>query len=224
MRVSLRGGDADRVTSCCATVERKQNKVTSCSATCVSDRSHSGRSRLFSIMLRAICRLLFVEARCFYEDRSDERAKTNSHIGTRPIIMQGVSEHTQFAPMLKECARQLREWVYKRDGNRFVAAVFCRAGEKRSVAFATFFLRLRCWNAACSAAAVARSSISTSGIGGGTRVRAYAMSAGISWTQTSGGAQILQTLSASSVRLETGRWAFARFPQPQRGVSRCRPS
>ena len=138
MRVSLRGGDADRVTSCCATVERKQNKVTSCSATCVSDRSHSGRSIFFSIMLRAICRLLFVEARCFYEHRGDERAKTNSHIGTHPIIMQGISEHTQFAPMLKECARQLREWVYKRDGNRFVAAVFCRAGEKRSVAFASF--------------------------------------------------------------------------------------
>ena len=76
--------------------------------------------------------------RCFYEHRSDVRAMTRSHIGTHPIIMQGVSEHTNFAPMLKECARRLQEWQYKRDGNRFVAAVFCRAGEKRSVAFATF--------------------------------------------------------------------------------------
>ena len=221
MRVSLRGGDADRVTSCCATVERKQNKVTSCCATCVSDRSHSGRSIFFSIMLRAICRLLFVEARCFYEHRGDERAKTNSHIGTHPIIMQGISEHTQFAPMLKECARQLREWVVM--GTGLWPLFFAGPARKGALRLQRFW-RLRCWSAACSAAAVARSSISTSGIGGGTRVRAYAMSAGISWTQTSGGAQILQTLSASSVRLETGRWAFARFPQPQRGVSRCRPS
>jgi len=96
------------------------------------------RQCFVSIMIRAICRLLFVQARCFYEQRSDVRARTRCHIGTHPIIMEGVSQHTQFAAMLKDCARQLRHWASHRDGNKFVATIFCRAGEKRSVAFATF--------------------------------------------------------------------------------------
>ena len=96
------------------------------------------RQCFVSIMIRAICRLLFVQARCFYEQRSDVRARTRCHIGTHPIIMQGVAQHNEFEPRKVACARQFKQWMCQRDGNKFVAAVFCRAGEKRSVAFATF--------------------------------------------------------------------------------------
>ena len=77
-------------------------------------------------------------ARCFYERRGTVREMTYNHIGTRPIIMQGVARHNEFEPRMVACARQLKQWMCQRDGNTFVAAVFCRAGEKRSVAFATF--------------------------------------------------------------------------------------
>ena len=78
------------------------------------------------------------ETRCFHERQSTVREITNAHIGTHPIIMQGVAQHSEFEPRMVGCARRVKQWMCHRDGNKFVAAVFCRAGEKRSVAFATF--------------------------------------------------------------------------------------
>jgi hypothetical protein len=77
---------------------------------------------------------VLIDARCFIDfERLDA---TRAHIGTRPIIMNRITFHADFYDKLRAVQVAYTQWSAAEKAQPFTVAVFCRQGEKRSVAFA----------------------------------------------------------------------------------------
>ncbi|MCP4244941.1 MAG: hypothetical protein GY772_30745 [bacterium] len=75
-----------------------------------------------------------IDARCYYDFDPSRRTSTDGHIGSHPVLMDGVLKHKCFAGHLRDVARATSISA----DDPFVVAVYCRAGEKRSVAMSVY--------------------------------------------------------------------------------------
>ena len=85
--------------------------------------------------------------RCFQDYVKGHRQITQNHIGTHPLVMSEMIKHPRFRGELGKVTAALRRYMHEgpSDTEPFTVAVFCRAGEKRSVAMATFLYHCLRW-------------------------------------------------------------------------------
>ena len=78
---------------------------------------------------------VIADARCYID--FDNMDTTRAHIGTHPVIMLRITEHRSFKPVLQRVVRAWLAWRREELARPFRVVVYCRAGEKRSVGFAS---------------------------------------------------------------------------------------